>query len=104
MRGMMRLRDKVAIVTGGGSGFGAGIVRKFISEGARVIVADRDAKAAERVASELGDAARPITVDVTVKVPLVGGKIADWAAKNDVQRSVEAEFTFGDQWLAAHAG
>ena len=38
----MRLKDKIAIVTGGGSGFGEGIVRKFVAEGARVVVADRD--------------------------------------------------------------
>ena len=44
----MRLKDKIAIVTGGGSGFGEGIVRKFIAEGARVVVADRDQAAAER--------------------------------------------------------
>ena len=37
----MRLKDKVAIVTGGGSGFGEGIARKFVAEGARVLVADR---------------------------------------------------------------
>ena len=36
----MRLQDKVAVVTGGASGFGAGIVRKFAEEGARVVVAD----------------------------------------------------------------
>ena len=36
----MRLKDKVAVVTGGGSGFGAGVVQKFVAEGARVIVAD----------------------------------------------------------------
>jgi len=62
----MRLKDKVAIVTGGGSGFGEGIVRKFVAEGAKVIVADRDAQAAERVAASLGSAARAVTADVTV--------------------------------------
>ena len=36
----MRLKNKIAIVTGGGSGFGAGIVKKFIQEGAKVVVAD----------------------------------------------------------------
>ena len=36
----MRLQDKIAIVTGAGSGFGAGIARKFAAEGARVVVAD----------------------------------------------------------------
>ena len=36
----MRLEDKVAIVTGGGSGFGEGIATKFIAEGAKVLIAD----------------------------------------------------------------
>ena len=49
----MRLKDKIAIVTGGGSGFGEGIVRKFVAEGARVIIADRDETAAGRVAGAL---------------------------------------------------
>ena len=61
----MRLHDKVAIVTGAGSGFGEGISRKFVAEGAKVIVADRDAAAAERVASALGANARAVTVDVS---------------------------------------
>ncbi len=50
----MRLKDKCAIVTGGGSGFGEGIVRKFVAEGARVLVADRDEAAARRVAEATG--------------------------------------------------
>jgi 3-oxoacyl-[acyl-carrier protein] reductase len=62
----MRLKDKIAIVTGGGSGFGEGIVKKFVAEGAKVIVADRDARAAERVAASAGSAARAVTADVTV--------------------------------------
>lgn len=49
----MRLKDKIAIVTGGGSGFGEGIVRKFVAEGARVVIADRDEAAAGRVAGAL---------------------------------------------------
>jgi len=50
----MRLEGKCAIVTGAGSGFGAGIARKFAAEGARVMVADIDAEAAESVAREIG--------------------------------------------------
>ena len=61
----MRLEGKGAIVTGAGSGFGAGIARKFITEGAKVLVADRDAAAAERVATALGANARSVHADVT---------------------------------------
>ena len=43
----MRLDGKTAIVTGGASGFGAGIVRKFLSEGARVLVADLNIEGAD---------------------------------------------------------
>lgn len=50
----MRLQDKTAIVTGGGSGFGAGIARKFAAEGARVMVADINGEAAARIAEEIG--------------------------------------------------
>lgn len=50
----MRLQGKTAIVTGGGSGFGAGIVRKFAAEGARVMVADLNLEAAQAVADEVG--------------------------------------------------
>ena len=46
----MRLQHKVAIVTGGGSGFGAGIVEKFAQEGAKVIVADINIAKAKEVA------------------------------------------------------
>ena len=37
-----RLNNKVAIVTCGASGFGAGIAHKFVAEGAQVLIADRD--------------------------------------------------------------
>ncbi|HYA73115.1 MAG TPA: glucose 1-dehydrogenase, partial [Roseiarcus sp.] len=63
----MRLKGKVAIVTGGGSGFGEGIVRKFVAEGARVVVADRDGAAARRVAEALSDAAASLTADVSTE-------------------------------------
>jgi 3-oxoacyl-[acyl-carrier protein] reductase len=61
----MRLKDKVAIVTGGASGFGEGIVRKFVHEGARVLIADRDYAGAQRVAAAMGPAAFPLQVDVS---------------------------------------
>jgi 3-oxoacyl-[acyl-carrier protein] reductase len=52
----MRLEDRTALVTGGASGFGAGIARKFIAEGASVMIADIDAGAAEAMADVLGAA------------------------------------------------
>jgi 3-oxoacyl-[acyl-carrier protein] reductase len=58
----MRLQGKTAIVTGGGSGFGAGIVRRFASEGATVMVADIDEDAAEAVAREAGGVAWQVDV------------------------------------------
>jgi 3-oxoacyl-[acyl-carrier protein] reductase len=55
---MMRLAGKTAIVTGAGSGFGAGIARRFAAEGARVMVADINGGAAEAVAAEIGGIAQ----------------------------------------------
>ena len=58
----MRLQGKTAIVTGGGSGFGAGIARKFAAEGAQVMVADINEKAAESTAAEIGGHAHVVDV------------------------------------------
>ena len=52
----MRLKGKKAIVTGGASGFGEGIVRKFVSEGADVLIADLNIEAAQKLSDELGTA------------------------------------------------
>lgn len=51
-----------------------------------------------------GDAActQEVTMKMDVKVPLVGGKVRDWAEKNDVPRTLAAEFAAGDAWLAEH--
>ncbi len=58
----MRLAGKTAIVTGGGSGFGAGIARKFAAEGAHVFVVDINGDAACIIADEVGGTA--VTCDV----------------------------------------
>lgn len=61
----MRLQGKTAIVTGGGSGFGAGIVAKFVSEGARVMVADINMDAAQEIAKQMDGDAIAHQVDVS---------------------------------------
>ncbi len=58
----MRLEGKTAIVTGGASGFGAGIVRQFLVEGAEVVVADINMEAAEAFAAETGAKALHVNV------------------------------------------
>src|SRR5215470_16377207 len=64
----MRLKDKTAIVTGAGSGFGAGIAKRFAEEGAKVVVNDVSADG-EKIAREIGG--RFLQGDVT--------KSDDWA-------------------------
>ena len=60
----MRLKDKTAIITGAGSGFGEGMAKRFAQEGAKVVVADLNGEAAERAAHEIGSSAVAIKVDV----------------------------------------
>jgi 3-oxoacyl-[acyl-carrier protein] reductase len=69
MRDSGRLQGKVAIVTGAGSGFGAGIAKRFAEEGAKVFVVDIDEKSGNRVAQELKSTF--VRADVT--------QGADWA-------------------------
>jgi 3-oxoacyl-[acyl-carrier protein] reductase len=61
----MRLEDKTALVTGGASGFGKGIVETFAREGARVAVLDLNGDAAKSVASSLGNRHISLTCDVS---------------------------------------
>ncbi len=62
---MSQLKGKVAIVTGAAGGFGEGIARLFIAEGAKVLIADLDAAKAEQVAKDLGPDARAVGCDVS---------------------------------------
>ena len=59
----MRLKGKSALVTGGASGFGAGIARKFASEGAQVMIVDLNTEAANALANDLNAVAH--TADVS---------------------------------------
>jgi 3-oxoacyl-[acyl-carrier protein] reductase len=74
----MRLEGKTALVTGGASGFGAGIAAKFIAEGARVMIADRDAAALEATAAEIG--AKRVLADVGTDAGVTGMVAAVWEA------------------------
>ncbi|MDZ7674820.1 MAG: SDR family NAD(P)-dependent oxidoreductase [Acidimicrobiales bacterium] len=62
-----RFTDKVAVVTGGGSGIGLATTRRFVSEGGRVVVGDLDTSALDTVAAELGDAVLTRCCDVAVE-------------------------------------
>lgn len=62
----MRLAGKCAIVTGGASGFGEGIVRKFVAEGANVMIADINESSANTLAHELGGSVRAIGTNVSL--------------------------------------
>lgn len=69
---MGRIDGKTAVVTGGASGLGEAIVRRFVAEGARVVVADIDDVSGHALAAELGAAARFHHLDVSLE--------ADWQA------------------------
>ena len=62
-----RLAGRVAIVTGGASGIGLATARRFVAEGASVVVADRDEAALGQALAELGPSASGEPTDVTVE-------------------------------------
>jgi meso-butanediol dehydrogenase / (S,S)-butanediol dehydrogenase / diacetyl reductase len=72
----MRLKTKVAVITGAGSGIGEATARLFVAEGATVVLADKNRTSVEAVASSLGASASAVVCDVTksaeVKAVLTG--------------------------------
>ncbi|MQM39697.1 4-formylbenzenesulfonate dehydrogenase TsaC1/TsaC2 [wastewater metagenome] len=60
----MRMKDRIAVVTGAASGFGAETARVFAREGAKVVVADLNEEGAKAVAAEIGDSAVGVRADV----------------------------------------
>jgi len=61
----MRLENKIAVITGAGSGFGKGIAIRFAAEGAKVVIADINLESAEKVAAEIGEHALAVEGDVS---------------------------------------
>ena len=77
---MARLKDKVALVTGGASGIGEGTVRKFVAEGARCIVVDLQIERAQALIEELGDTCLAFAADVASEEGVADA--VDFAVKN----------------------
>ncbi len=81
---MGRLEKKVCVVTGAGMGIGRGIARRYAREGARLLIAELDTEAGERVAAEvreLGAEARVVATDVSQKDQVqaaVGAAVDAW--------------------------
>jgi NAD(P)-dependent dehydrogenase (short-subunit alcohol dehydrogenase family) len=68
----VKIADSVIVITGGGSGIGAGLARRFVADGATaVIVADRSLENATKVAADLGERATAVETDVTDEAAVI---------------------------------
>jgi len=80
----MRLKDRVAVVTGGGIGIGQAFCRGLAAEGARIVIADINAAAAEATAKEIADAGGEVLAVVT--------DVSEEAAVENLARAVTEKF------------
>jgi D-sorbitol dehydrogenase (acceptor) len=78
----MKLKDKVAVVTGGARGIGLAIARRYVEEGAAVCVADIDQREAESAAAALGSGAFGLALDVT-SLPSIAAMVAAVVGRAD---------------------
>ncbi|WP_433178588.1 3-oxoacyl-ACP reductase [Actinoallomurus sp. CA-150999] len=83
---MQRLQDRVAVITGGGSGIGLATARRFAQEGAKVVVADLDETTGKAAADEVGGLF--VRADVTSEDDVT----AMYAAANETYGSVDIAF------------
>ncbi|MBB3966782.1 SDR family oxidoreductase [Rhizobium metallidurans] len=80
----MRLKGKTAVVTGAGAGIGEATAELFAREGARVMIVDRDAAAANRVAARIGGAAVETDVSDEASVKAMASRVAELFGSVDI--------------------
>ena len=96
----MKLKDKVAIVTGGASGFGKAIAETYAREGAKVMVADINGQGAREVANSIGEAAAHIACDESKKADvdaMVAETVKTFGGVDIMVNN--AGYTHKNQWL-----
>src|SRR6187431_1273396 len=79
-----RLKDRVAVITGGASGIGLATARRFAAEGATVVIADVDPTAGEAAASEVGGLFRTLDVSEEAQVNEVFDTVFDQFGRLDI--------------------
>ncbi len=86
----MRMQGRKVLITGGASGIGLATARRFIAEGARVALLDRDAEGLSVAVCELGDAALALRADVTIEAEVQGAMDEAEAALGGIDGLVNA--------------